>query len=98
MDYYEKLIGNVNTKLNEYEKCLKSLRSTDEDRTRTSREIKEAIEILDGEIKDYENELFNNKSFQYEPMANVSVLEDDFGKFIVSRKIVHLSLIRLKIS
>ena len=90
LDYYDKLIEVLNVRSNEYERCLNSLRSTDADRTRTGNEIKK---ILDREINDFENELFKYKSIEYEPMGNIKSLRNDFGKLLVSRKLVNLNLV-----
>ena len=90
LDYYDKLIQVLNVRLNEYERCLNSLRSTDADRTRTSNAIKN---VLDREINDFENELFKYKSIEYERMGNISSLGNDFGKLLVSRKLVILNFV-----
>ena len=84
MDYYTKLIKSMNSKLNEYEKCLKSLRNSDKDKNEKSEEIKEEIRVLDCEISDYENKLFNYKSITYEPVKNGQKFENNFGKLVVS--------------
>ena len=71
IDYLNKLIENLNGKLNEYERFFQSLRNTEYDRQIKTAEIKEAIEVLNLEIRDYESKLFNGRSLTYEPMKNV---------------------------
>ena len=68
LDYYSRLIGNMRSELNEYEKCLKSLKNTDEVREKKSNEIEQLANVLDIEIKEYEKTLFKNKIISYEPM------------------------------
>ena len=80
LDYYDKLVANAKNNLNEYEKCLKSMSFTDEDRKNKKNSITHAIKILEMEINDYKFKLFKHKSIMYEPMkADVSSI---FGKLI----------------
>ena len=61
--------------LNEYEKHLKSLSYTDEDRKKKRNEVADAIGILEMETNEFKNKLFKHKSIVYEPM------QPDTGRF-----------------
>jgi hypothetical protein len=71
IDYYSRLIENMNGKLKDFERFFQSLRNTEYDRLNKSAEIREAIQILNLEIRDYERKLFKDRSLAYEPMKNV---------------------------
>ena len=78
---YTKLIADMNAKFSDYEKCLRSLNNTDEDRKTKSGEIQDSIKVLDTEIYNYKNIFNENRSIEYEPMkANV---RNFFGKLKV---------------
>ena len=82
LSYYGNLIGFMKKELNEYEKHLKSLSYTDEDRKKKRNEVAEAIGILEKETNEFKNKLFKHKSLTYEPMQlNIGSL---FGTLIVS--------------
>ena len=83
-DYYEKLIESMNRKLSKYEKCFNSLIATSENRSRTNTAIKKDIEVVDCVINEYENKFYKNKSIEYDPSKNISVLRASFGKIVVS--------------
>ena len=89
LDSFNELIENMNNQLNEYEKCLKSMRINDEAKQSKSKEIKEAIHILENEISDYESKLFQNRTLTYEPMKNFSQIEKIFGKILVRKNKIH---------
>ena len=75
---YTKLIADMSAKFSEYEKCLKSLNSTDEERKTKSGEIQDTIKFLETEIKSYKNVFSENSSIDYEPMK--ASISDFFGK------------------
>ena len=81
LSYYDNVIANMKTNLNEYEKCLKSMSFTDEERKKSKHAVSDAIKILDAETESFKNKLFKHKSLTYEPIkAEVGSL---FGKLIV---------------
>ena len=68
LDYYSKLIQRMNSELNDFENCLKSLKNADEDRRKKSNQIEKVISNLDKEIEEYENKLFKYKLISYVSM------------------------------
>lgn len=85
LDYYESVIENMSTKLNEYEKCLNTVGCSDEHRNEFSKEISKTIDVLENELNAYENKLFKYQTIEYKPIENVIDLEDIFGELLVSR-------------
>ena len=75
-----KLVANMKIKLTEYESVLRSLGKTYQERENKSKEINQAIFILETEIQEYESKLFKNKTLEYAPMSDTTI----FGKLIVS--------------
>ena len=62
------MIEKMKTELVEYEQCLKSLVSSDNDRTSRSKQIKILDQILEREILSFKYKLLGNKSIKYEPI------------------------------
>lgn len=87
-DYYTELINDMKKKVEDFEKCLSSLKYTKEDRDNQSEYVNAAIEFLDDEIEEYEIKLFRNKLIKYEPMKDG--MSDVFGKLTV--EVVHFSV------
>ena len=84
-DDYESINEKMSKKLSDYEKCLNSLGYSDEHRNNSSKEISKAIDVLNNEIKEYENILFKYKTIEYEPIKNVINFNNIFGKLLVNR-------------
>ena len=81
-EYNASLVANMKNKLAEYERILRSLSKSNQDRENKCKEIKHAAYILETEIQEYEFKLFNNKTLEYEPMKDIIGLV--FGKLVVS--------------
>ena len=82
LSYYDHLIGFMKKELNEYEKHLKSLSYTDEERKKKRNEVTDAIAILEMETNEFKNKLFKNKSLAYDPMQ--PDIWRSYGTLIVS--------------
>ena len=81
-EYNVNLVANMKNKLAEYERILRSLSKSNQDREKKCKEIHHATFILESEIEEYEFKLFKNKTLEYEPMKNK--IGRVFGKLIVS--------------
>ena len=53
LDYYSQLIKRMNSELNDFENCLKSLKNADEDRRKKSNQIEKVNSNLDKEIEEF---------------------------------------------
>ena len=87
LDYYDNVITNAKNNLNDYEKCLKSMSFTDEERKNKRNFTSLFIHELDLETKTYKTKLFKNRSLEYQPMKT----GDIFGKLIVRVYIFYIT-------
>ena len=90
LSYYDNLIGFMKKELNEYEKHLKSLSYTDEERKKKRNDVTDAIAILGMETNEFKNKLFKNKSLAYEPMQ--PAIWSLYGTLIVSTYLLYKRL------
>ena len=95
LDYYSQLIKRMITELNDFEKCLKSLKNVDEDRKKKSNEIENLSSNLDKETDEYENKLFKYKSISYVPMK--PEIKNLFGSLNVRNLEIYFLKINFKI-
>lgn len=82
---YSSLVKSMKAQLSEYETCLKSLKSTEDDRKRETNEIEEALHVLELMVKDFECRLFKNNAITYESL--LGSLSYQFGRLHVSMSI-----------
>ena len=81
-EYNANLVNSMKNKLAEYESILRSFRKTNQDREKKSKEIEQAVLILETEIERYESKVFKSKRLEYQPMENI--IGPVLGKLIVS--------------
>ena len=86
-------LEKMKKELDEYEKCLKSVFNTENDRKIKSEEVQKAIQLLNREIENYKYKLFENKSYVYEPMTDE--FKKYFGKLTIKNKEVDNESIQL---
>jgi DNA repair exonuclease SbcCD ATPase subunit len=87
------LVEKMKKELDEYEKCLKSLVNTENDRKMKSEEVQKSNQLLTREIENFKYKLFENKSIAYEPMTGE--LKKNFGKLTIKNKKVDNESIQL---